>query len=112
MGALSATAAAAVVAAAAVDENDGKNDQPNPVVLKQIAKTVVHNIPPRNEIAIRRRSVLRFSIALYVERSGVCRNFVARRRQNSSIRLWRVILQAVIFGLRPSYIRYASLVGE
>ena len=77
MGALSATAAAAVVTAAAVDENDGKDDQPNPVVLKQIAKTVVHNIPPRNEIAIRRRSVLRFSIALYVEDREVCGKFVS-----------------------------------
>ena len=49
MGALSATAAAAtVVAAAAVDENDSKNDQPNPVVLKQIAQTVVHKKPPKS----------------------------------------------------------------
>ena len=48
MGALSAAAAAAVVTAAAVDENDGKDDQPNPVVLKQIAQTVVHKKPPKS----------------------------------------------------------------
>ena len=30
------------------------------------------------------------------------------RKLGSFIRLWRVILQAVIFGLRPSDIRYAS----
>ena len=44
-----ATAAAVKVAAAsaAVDENDSKDDQPNPVIFKQIAQTVVHKKPPR-----------------------------------------------------------------
>lgn len=44
-GDLSAAAAAIVVAA--VDQNDGKNDQPYPVIFKQIAQTVVHNKPPK-----------------------------------------------------------------
>jgi hypothetical protein len=45
-----ATAAAAKVTAAAtaaVDENDSEDDQPYPVIFKQIAQTVVHNKPPR-----------------------------------------------------------------
>ena len=41
-----AAAATATAAVAAVDQNDGQNDQPNPVILKQIAQTVVHNKPP------------------------------------------------------------------
>ena len=32
---------------AQVDENDSEDDQPYPVIFKQIAQTVVHNKPPR-----------------------------------------------------------------
>ena len=42
-----AAAATATAAVAAVDQNDGQDDQPNPVILKQIAQTVVHSKPPR-----------------------------------------------------------------
>ena len=48
---LSAATAAATesvaAATAAVDENDSEDDQPNPVIFKQIAQTVVHKKPPR-----------------------------------------------------------------
>ena len=49
IGLSAAAAAAAVVTAAtaAVDENDGEDDQPDPVIFKQIAQTVVHKKPPR-----------------------------------------------------------------
>ena len=44
----SAATVAYSVAAAAGEENDGKNDQPYPVVIKQLAQAVVvHGIPPR-----------------------------------------------------------------
>jgi len=43
---LGSVAAAAVMtgvtAATAGDQNDGKNDQPNPVIVEKIAKAVVH----------------------------------------------------------------------
>ena len=43
----SATAAVGVAASAAGEENDGENDQPYPVVVKQLAQAVVvHGIPP------------------------------------------------------------------
>ena len=38
-----AAATAAVIVVAAGEENDDKDDQPNPVVVKQIAETVIHN---------------------------------------------------------------------
>jgi hypothetical protein len=32
--------------AAAGDEDDGKNDEPYPVIIKQIAEAVIHNVSP------------------------------------------------------------------
>ena len=44
----SAATVSYAVTAAAGEENDGKNDQPYPVVVKQLAQAVVvHGIPPR-----------------------------------------------------------------
>jgi hypothetical protein len=44
----SAAAVSYAVVAAAGEENDGENDQPYPVVVKQLAQAVVvHGIPPK-----------------------------------------------------------------
>ena len=42
----SAATVAYSVAAAAGEENDGKNDQPYPVVIEQIAEAVIHSVSP------------------------------------------------------------------
>ena len=46
LGLSAAATTATATGVAAGDENDGQDDQPNPVVLKQIAQTVVHSKPP------------------------------------------------------------------
>ena len=43
----SATAAVGVAAAAAGEEDDSKDDQPYPVIIKELAQAVVvHGVPP------------------------------------------------------------------
>ncbi len=64
--------------AAAGKQNDGNDDQPKSAVVKQIAKTVIHN-----RSSIKSIGELSFAplLSYYDERGKTCKNFVDKREE-------------------------------
>ena len=78
--------AAVVTATAAGEEDDGKNDQPNPVIVEKIAQTVVHNrfLRENSEEQRPNRSFIAPLLSEYAKDGGMCVRFVEKRGETNA----------------------------
>lgn len=75
-----AYAVISAMAAAAGKQNDGNDDQPKGAVVKQIAKTVIHNRSSKKSLEELWGAPL---LSYYDEKGKMCKNFVEKGAESN-----------------------------